>query len=265
MLVYYINLAGRTDRRAFMEGQFARLGLTATRIEAVTPDDLVGPEFAFEAKRWGRLAPRQLCCGLSHVRASKAMLADDSDVGIILEDDVLLSLRLPAFMNAFENLSPKLDLLRIETTFERMRLLPSRHAEIEGIGLFKAYSWASGAGGYLVSRNAAEQIARSREFWKRPADQVLCNPYEPLPRRLRLLQLNPGLAVQMDRWKGVPALSSDLQDERLQVSDSKTDYWRRRPQAISDWVHRDIVVAAQKAWHQYVRGARKQPVPFSST
>ena len=40
MDIYYINLARRTDRRDFMEAQFQKLGLAATRIEAVTPADI---------------------------------------------------------------------------------------------------------------------------------------------------------------------------------------------------------------------------------
>ena len=35
--LYYVNLASRPDRREFMDAQFARVGLAATRIEAVTP------------------------------------------------------------------------------------------------------------------------------------------------------------------------------------------------------------------------------------
>lgn len=33
----YINLASRVDRRQFMEEQFARLGIVAERVDAVTP------------------------------------------------------------------------------------------------------------------------------------------------------------------------------------------------------------------------------------
>ncbi len=35
--VYYINVASRVDRRQFMEEQFARLGIAAERVDAVTP------------------------------------------------------------------------------------------------------------------------------------------------------------------------------------------------------------------------------------
>ena len=40
MKAYYINLARRTDRRASMDAQLARLGIDAERIEAVTPADI---------------------------------------------------------------------------------------------------------------------------------------------------------------------------------------------------------------------------------
>jgi hypothetical protein len=38
--VFYINVAARTDRRDFMESQFAELGIPVERIEAVLPDQI---------------------------------------------------------------------------------------------------------------------------------------------------------------------------------------------------------------------------------
>ncbi len=265
--IYYINVAARTDRRAFMEAQFARLGLAATRIEAVTPADLTPAQIArhCDPRRGAYLMPPELCCGLSHSKALGAVAEAGAPFAVILEDDCVLSARLPKFLAAFETLAPPLDLLRLETTFEQLRLLPAGLPPLAGIAICRPYSWASGAGGYLVSRRGAALAAGSRQFWSKAADRVLSNPYEPLPRRLHLCQVNPALAVQAERLGGTaPHLPSNIHAERHEgMRLEHVHFWRRRPHAIANWINRDIVVGAQKAWHQYVRGARKQAVAFA--
>src|SRR5690242_19024849 len=99
MQIYYINMARRTDRRAFMEAQLAKLGLEATRIEAVTPETFLAS--AVTASR-GRLTPVALSCSLSHVKAAEALLASGDPCALILEDDAILSTRLPEFLAALD-------------------------------------------------------------------------------------------------------------------------------------------------------------------
>ncbi|WP_425430654.1 glycosyltransferase family 25 protein [Devosia naphthalenivorans] len=40
--IYYINLASRPDRREYMDGQLAKLGLRGQRIEAVYAKRYIG-------------------------------------------------------------------------------------------------------------------------------------------------------------------------------------------------------------------------------
>jgi len=265
MKIVYINVASRTDRRDFMEGQLQALGLSAERIEAVTPADLTREQIDryCDASRGAFLMPLELCCGLSHLRALRSVLVSGADRAIILEDDAVLSSRLPAFLQDFEQLSLACDLLRLETTFERTRLLASQMPACGGIAIQIPYSWASGSGAYLISRRGAQLAVASEELLRKPADRAMCNPYEPIPRRLGLKQVNPALAVQADRSPGAPRLPSDIGNSRGDGMRLERQYfWRRRPHAIAEWINRDIVIAAQKAWHEHVRGARKQVIPF---
>ncbi|MDR3472461.1 MAG: glycosyltransferase family 25 protein [Devosia sp.] len=71
MQIYYINLASQPERRRALEQQLAALGLTATRVEAVTPAD-ISPEDRrryCDPKRHFWLTEAELACNLSHIAA----------------------------------------------------------------------------------------------------------------------------------------------------------------------------------------------------
>jgi len=208
MKIVYINVASRTDRRDFMEGQLQALGLSAERIEAVTPADLTREQIDryCDASRGAFLMPLELCCGLSHLRALRSVLVSGADRAIILEDDAVLSSRLPAFLQDFEQLSLACDLLRLETTFERTRLLASQMPACGGIAIQIPYSWASGSGAYLISRRGAQLAVASEELLRKPADRAMCNPYEPIPRRLVVVEAVAKRGVQRAEHLGAVGL-----------------------------------------------------------
>lgn len=266
MQIYYINLARRADRRTFMEDQFSRLGLAATRIEAVTPDELS----AEDLDRWCNPArgrwhtPPELCCSLSHLKATRTLQASEHPYALVLEDDAVLSASLPRFLLAYDAESPPYDLVRIETSLERLRLKRGAGPDIGGVAICSSYSPTAGAAGYVVSRRAAGLASAGREMWLKPPDQVFFNPYEPLPRRLVVRQTDPGLCIQtyLLEATGLPDLPSDLVGRNARAVAEAPHFWRRLPHVIAVALERDVVVGAQKAWHQYVGGARKRRIEF---
>jgi GR25 family glycosyltransferase involved in LPS biosynthesis len=86
MRCLYINLALATDRRQQIEESFrlAPAGWSLERIEASTPDDVVGVS--------GHVSPTAKACYLSHRRALEYALKTPGDV-MILEDDAAFSSR----------------------------------------------------------------------------------------------------------------------------------------------------------------------------
>lgn len=267
MRVCYINLAARTDRRGFMESQFAALGLAATRVEALTPDDLTAADrdVSCNPARGYWLTPRELSCSLSHLAAMRGFLDTDGAHCAIFEDDVRLSHSLPRFLHAFEARPPAVDILRIETYLQPLRLLPSAEPGIAGFAILEAFSWAAGAAGYIVNRRAAEWLVASRDFRIKQTDRVMFNPYERLPRRMVMRHLDPGLCVQLkaiDQTRP-PALSSEIDAERASRGQAeRAHFWRRIPHAVADTIETEVVIATQKHWHQFVRGAKKRRIDF---
>ena len=258
MQIYYINLARRTDRRAFMEAQFARLGLEATRIEAVTPDDLTDADRQGKREHWisGALSDAALCCSLSHHRALNALLATSEPWGLILEDDAVLSTRLPAFLEAFAKAPPKALLVRIEAAVHAHLTLRKADASYVAVGLHRYTGWDMGAAGYLVSQEGARLVLASEIIRRTDIDVAMFYDVVELSRRLRPLQASPGLCVQAHNLgdAGQSHARSDLAGSR-----SPSHWWRQAARAL----HRDVVQAVRKAWWRFALGGERKKVPFS--
>lgn len=156
--IYYINLASRTDRRDFMEEQFARLGLSATRIEAVTPADIPAEDLAAycDTTKPAYRRPNQLACSRSHERAWRAMLEAGQTRAVVLEDDALLSGSLPAFLADLDDVA--FDLLRFERSSRKIRVLRALREVGPGIALRPFRSTLSGRSGYIIGERAARRM-----------------------------------------------------------------------------------------------------------
>jgi glycosyl transferase family 25 len=264
MLVYYINLAGRTDRRAFMEEQFARLGLTGTRIEAVTPADV--PQADIDAyctpDRPFWLGIVECACALSHLGAMRQLLATGEPQALILEDDLALSDRLPAFLSAIDHSPPDFDLLRIETCEQRLRVR-AEGAPLAGVEIVKFLGYDSGAGGYLVSRRGAQRILDRVEARLRPIDQALFDSFAPMARVLVVRQTVPGLCMQSKMPNaGVTDFGSDLGNGDARPAAEAPHIWRHRLHRWTRALHRDTVLAVRKQWFVHAGGARLLRIPF---
>jgi glycosyl transferase family 25 len=256
--ISYINLARRTDRRAFMDEQFARLGLAATRIEAVTPEDLTEAERGARREHWisGALSDAALCCSLSHHRALNALLATSEPWGLILEDDAVLSTRLPAFLEAFAKAPPKALLVRIEASIDAHLTLGRDTARFDGVGLHRYTGGGIGSAGYLMSREGARMVLDDDVTCRTDIDTAMFHDTVGLARRLRPLQANPGLCVQAQSLGG--AVQSHARSD-LAGSRSPSRWWQQAAKAL----HRDVIQALRKAWWRFALGGERTKVPFS--
>jgi glycosyl transferase, family 25 len=264
--IYYINLVRRTDRRAFMEEQFARLGLTAARIEAVTPADIGPKERAAhcDARRANWLTPGALSCTLSHLRAMEAMRASAAPYALILEDDAVLSTGLPAVLEAFDRAPPALDVFRVETALKRLRT-KAEGPPLAGVEVTRFVGWEGGSAAYVVTRRGADTITRSPRTKTRFFDQLFFYSSDPLARDLVVRQSNPGLAIQtqcLPAHSPVGRLSSDLDMAAFERQQEAPYYWRHALKRRAFAIHRDTILAAHKAWFLYAEGAKKHVIPF---
>lgn len=265
MRIYYINLDRRADRRSEMENQFARLGLAAERIAAVTPPDLTEEQKArsCDPRRRHWMTEVELCCSLSHIKALDRFLRDGGENALILEDDVLLSAALPAFLAEYAAQRRTIGILRLETDLYGQRLTPPVEAPINTISIRKSWSWAAGSAAYIVSREAARTIIESGELLRLQVDGALFNPYETLSRRIAIRHCLPALAIQIDRLDA-GRQDSDIASSRAQhEAPMPLPPLQRVFRTLTGIAKTEILIGSQRLFHTIFGGARKMPVPFA--
>ena len=264
MQIFYINLDRRADRRSEMEAKFSRIGLTASRISAVTPAEITDQQRAkyCDARNRHWMTDVELCCSLSHIKTLEQFLAGSDSHAMVLEDDAVLSGSLPKFLDAFTAEKPNVDLLRLETDLNGQRLMPNPDAVIDGVEIRQSWSWAAGSAAYVVSHEAARTIVDSKELLRLQVDGALFNPYTALGRRLTMRHCLPGLAVQDDRLD-TQRRDSDIATARAQHKAPIPLSWPVRTfRAISGICETEILQGSQRQFHTLFGGARKIPVPF---
>lgn len=195
--IFYINLASRPDRRDFMEGQFQRLGLVGTRIDAVTPADITADEIARFCNPEMRsfLRKNELACTLSHERCWQTMLDMGAERAVVFEDDVRLVSLLPRFLETVDQIDA--DLVRIDALGGTIRVYPP-HATLDGnIRLRRFRSTPIGAAGYVISATAAWKLLGDPALRHRPVDLVLYDPFEGPGARISRVLTDPALCQQV--------------------------------------------------------------------
>jgi glycosyl transferase family 25 len=203
--IYYINLASRPDRRAYFEAELKRVGLSATRIEAVTPADLSAADLSRYCDPQSRqhLQPVELACARSHVRSWQTHLdsADSPDWCLVLEDDGILSNSLPTFIEQFlaSDASASVDLVQLEVRPRAVRVLPPKWTLPSGTRLREFRGTRDGGGCYLISKRAISVLLARPDLFDQAIDLALFRPFISPGSAVRSALADPGLCVQLDQ------------------------------------------------------------------
>lgn len=159
--VWMINLDRATERRARMEAQFDRMGLTVTRIPAIdgkAEAARIAP--MADTARFTALMGRpplsaELGCYLSHMEAWRQLVASGAEVGLVLEDDVVFHDNFLAAMEAALTVRDQWDMLKLN----RIRAkLPVRQGRVQDWQLNAYLGPATGFGAYLITRDLAARL-----------------------------------------------------------------------------------------------------------
>lgn len=206
MKSYLINLDKDTDRLGFFKSNFERLGITFERISAVDGRTFSEPDYQkfmdsrprdynrVQTKTWLR---GQMGCFLSHHSAWKRIAEDSEPFGAVFEDDIHVSDDLKQILQTDSWIPQNVDIIRLETSTNRVRLTPQPILSYKKRNLYgvKSTSWCAGA--YILSRKAAQKLVDLSEKYHEPADVILYNFNESvIARKLVILQFNPALCTQ---------------------------------------------------------------------
>lgn len=215
--VYYINLASRPDRRAFMEEQFNRLGIVAHRVEAVRIDEVPPELIAFHEGPdclW-RSNPGDLACGLSHERTWNIILEAGHKAALVFEDDAVLTPSVVDFLS--DGLLDRLgaDLVKLET-FRIPIQIGSTAVTVGATELRELCSSQMGAAAYLVSRKGIEISLASPMLRELSVDRLLFGRGGPHLLRSLVLQAIPSPCIQLNRVDPRSSVGvSDLHQSRI--------------------------------------------------
>lgn len=244
--IVYINLESRPDRRAFMERQLSALGLSARRIEAVTPTDIGAEELErYCGKSAVRpMAPPELACAMSHVRAWQA-----DRWTLVLEDDAMLSPRLPAFLRAFAENPPDVDVVKLEIHYRTwLRALPPS-GELAGVRLHRFRTTVFGCACYLISPRGARYLTGREDLFREQIDVTMFRVLAMPARGLRTVIADPALAQQL------PKTGPNAGEARSDIARSRSQ--NRAPISF------EIAKVVDHLWH-LPQGLHRRSIKFDA-
>ena len=189
--VWMINLDRATDRRARMEAQFDRMGLTVTRIPAIdgkAEAARIAP--MADTARFTALMGRpplvaELGCYLSHLEAWRQLVASGAEVGLVLEDDVVFHDNFLPAVSAALSVQDKWDMLKLNCIRAKV---PIRQGRVDNWYLNAYLGPATGFGAYLITRALAIRLLPKLLPIRLPIDYEATRFFE---HDFRLLGLEP--------------------------------------------------------------------------
>jgi len=261
--IYYINLANAPHRRRSIESQLSALGLAATRIEAVTPADIPGGEIV----RYCTPGPApwiqavELACTKSHIEAWRRLQTGGAKLALVLEDDIVLSSRLPELLHELERETGIPDLIQVQTALTPVRLERQPLLRLGDISIVRTHGFVGGSAAYLVSSRLAARLIDNPALFVDAIDRVL---FDSL-----------GLGRQIGFAHCVPALATQAHviaaERELETSAIAPEYRARTESAVTSsrsfnrlralW-YENVIIGGQKVWLD-LTGRRKQTIPFA--
>lgn len=156
MKIFVINLARRPERMAFMERQFASLGLSFERVEAIDGESMPDDERdkAVNGFRWWcsqgyKARTGEIGCALSHRKALAKIVDEGLPCSCIMEDDVTIG---DGFSKALESAER---FVASQTDAKIVVMTPCEAAKGE---CFVRIPWARSTGCYVVNHKAAKKL-----------------------------------------------------------------------------------------------------------
>lgn len=175
MKVFVINLSRASDRWAFTCENLKSAGLEFVRVEAIDGSHLLlpHPNVSERGLRWMHGSkPNMALVGsyLSHLNALKQFLDSGDNFGVIAEDDIAPQDFCRKAIEESLEYAEYWDIVRL-SGLRHIRMI--RHFPIAGgRSLGVSLTRLTGAGAYLVNRNAAETMIQKLRVMKLPFDHA---------------------------------------------------------------------------------------------
>ena len=195
--MYYINLDRVSERRHFMEDQFAAQGMTVTRISAVDAFDMTPPAEYVPAnwlERWS-LSVSEIACFESHRIGWRAIRDGSASFGVIMEDDAILSAEFGKTLERLSDAALDFDVIKLDGANQVLRFGPE--IETNGIKLRAIHQCVTSAAAYLLSKEGAAKLEARASQYCDHLDDFIFTPRD----NWTLLQLAPPLRFKACLFK----------------------------------------------------------------
>jgi glycosyl transferase family 25 len=198
---YVINLEQDAARMGVIAARFQELGLAFERIDAVDGRKMSDAAFdAFAKDReskdggWGR---GQAGCFLSHYRVWEDIAQGSASCAAVFEDDVHLAQSISDFFKDSSWLPGAFDIVRLETSTNRVLLDRETVHHLLGRSLYRLRSASWCAGAYILSREGARKILSIPPSRHNSVDHFLFSfETTSVAQELAIYQMSPALATQ---------------------------------------------------------------------
>jgi len=191
MQVMVINLLSDNKRKAFQEKQLQKLGLNYAILNATSVDDIDDIIYQKHYYDWQRpLRRSEVACYFSHRRCWEQVISSNKPA-LILEDDALLSIKIPELLSKLGDCND-IDLVDLEVTGRKKNVSRVSRTLHEKSKLLELYLNSSGAGGYVLFPSGAKKLlAKEGESGISLADAHIANC-----NTLTAYQVEPAAIVQ---------------------------------------------------------------------
>lgn len=178
--IIVINLANDSDRLGHMERQLTELGFSFRRFEAIRglaiPPGMKERFLDAEGLPLSNLKPGEIGVYASHLAIMQELLRSDDDCVIVMEDDLHISQRLPAFLSRIDDLPCDWDIVRLSN--------PSKSAYVAKVDLGEAGELVAylrvpnNMGCYLINKHGAAKILAGLRIALHAIDEDLRRPWD---------------------------------------------------------------------------------------
>ena len=157
-----VSLARATARRHAMNRQFQTLDIEPEILIAKDWQELTEQDYALvdteTREQQGRkaLSSGMIACAISHRQALEGLVSNETDMMVVVEDDVTLSADFKHFLDVVEDRDIDFDVIFLHRCKSRNAFATIERIGDCRLGLVRYSDW--GAMGYIITRNAAQRF-----------------------------------------------------------------------------------------------------------
>ena len=157
---YVISLTNAHSRRAHIEQEFGKQGISFSFFDAITPDSMeeTAKSLGIDISQ-SPLTRGEIACALSHIALFHLAKSQNLNYICIFEDDVHLGENASQFLN-LDYVDNTVDIVKIERNFETIltKLFPSQ--TYLGRKFYQLTAVNPGTGGYIVTKKGIDFLVK---------------------------------------------------------------------------------------------------------